>query len=373
MGFVFAAVPGFRHLSYAHCRLPRAEGGLGILDPVLEAQAIRAMWIPRLLLSEDAPWRHLLWAALQDEGFQLGSSTDVLARQWHKDKVATGKSPLAQLLCAILQAFSLLEPIGVVPLAGGVKRVYSPQLGRWTPASLSSIPDGASLASITVCGGVTLDKLSVKVAYAFLLRREMLLHVPAPTLPLINPWRWERRWQWLAKVFLPQPVRQLMWNRWHNRLYMGETREDPNPRCAFCPARATAYHCFKECRVAEAARDILQQCWVHWTGQEFADKWWKDEWSSDKAWMACFAFVMHALYIARIKAIKEDRNLNAAAAVANRFRASLECQLKSLCWWHRFQRDRQFQDEWRLNGAWLKEGEQQTFLVYNCSWPSPPF
>jgi hypothetical protein len=87
--------------------------------------------------------------------------------------------------------------------------------------------------------------------------------------------------------------------------------------------------------------------------------------------MACFAFVMHALYVTRVRIIKEDRLLDPKSAVASRFRASLECQLKSLCWWYRFE-DCSVREEWLLDGAWLKE-LKPTFLVYTCTWPSPPY
>ena len=39
MGFVYGGLPGFRHLSYAHSRLSRVAGGLGVLDPVLEFES----------------------------------------------------------------------------------------------------------------------------------------------------------------------------------------------------------------------------------------------------------------------------------------------------------------------------------------------
>jgi hypothetical protein len=373
MAFVYGGLPGFRHLSYAHSRFARDAGGLGVLDPVLEARAIRAMWIPRLLLSEDeGSWRHLMWAALQLEGFQLAGSMDVIGHDWMRSPADPADlEPLSAFLRSVLRDFAALEPKGMPAPPGVVRTVYSNVQKRFVPSHVWSLPSEEDLAGITVCGGFTLDSLSVKTVYRFFLARDLAEYAPPPTLPLIPALQWPRRWRWLAKVMLPQPVRQFMWNRWHDRLYMGEIREDPSPRCAFCSARATAYHCFKECHVAEAARDLLQRCWEHWCGGRFPAAWWKNEWSPDASWMACFALLLHSIYVVRIKIVKEDRRIEPKSAVANRFRASLESQLKSLCWWYRFQKDRPLPAEWFFNGAWLKE-EKATFLVYCCTWPGPP-
>ena len=223
-----------------------------------------------------------MWAALQLEGFQLAGSMDVVDHDWSRSRADPAVlDPLSAFLRSVLRDFAALEPKGTPASPGVVRTVYSSAQKRFVPVHTWSLLSDEDIAGITVCDGIALDKLSVKTVYRFLLARDLAEYVPPPTLPLIPALQWPRRWKWLAKVMLPQPVRQFMWNRWHDRLYMGEIREDPSPRCAFCPARATAYHCSKECHVAEAARDLLQRCWEHWSGERFPAAWWTNEWSTD--------------------------------------------------------------------------------------------
>jgi len=172
-------LPGFRHLSYAHSRMPRDAGGLGVLDPVLEARAIRAMWIPRLLLSEDeGSWRHLMWAALQVEGFQLDGSLDVLGHDWTRPRTDPADlEPFSAFLRSILRDFAALEPKGTPGPPGVVCSVYSNAQKMFIPEHTWSLPSDEDLAGITVCGGVPLDALSVKSLYRFSLAISQSTHL----------------------------------------------------------------------------------------------------------------------------------------------------------------------------------------------------
>lgn len=63
--FLWSKIPGFKKIRYEQCRAPRAHGGLGLVDPRLEARAIHAhRLVAALKAEEDGQWRHLLWDAL---------------------------------------------------------------------------------------------------------------------------------------------------------------------------------------------------------------------------------------------------------------------------------------------------------------------
>ncbi len=376
MHFVFADSPGIFHPSFRSCRLPRRDGGLGILDPVLQSSAIRATWISRMLFSEDAPWRHLLWAMLTKTAECCGPSTDILGFQWHL-LPARCRDPSLQFYFDILRSFASLEPKGVPP--PGVPSfpfVLSPSVTHHFFRLPPSLPSTLDSSSISVCDGVRLEKLTVKTAYLFLLRRDLeRLPLTASPLALPCPSLWSKRWRWLNASLLPQPVRQLMWRRWHNKLYMGETKDTPSPLCPFCPRRtlASALHSFKDCSLALAARELLQECWLLWTGSRFDTTWWDNEYSPNAAWMACFSFMLHALYVARVRVVTDDLDAkDARVAVAHRFRASVDSFVHSLCWFYRFEHSRRLDERLKLGGAWLKE-PSPSFLTFCVSWPGPPF
>jgi hypothetical protein len=224
---------------------------------------------------------------------------------------------------------------------------------------------------ITVCGGIPLKDLTVKAAYRFLLQQEtQAMQSPIPTLADLDSSLWEKRWKWLCKSGLPLNVRQLMWRRWQDKLYMGATKEDPSPLCAFCPSFVSAMHFAKECRVAKEAKAILRRCWRHWTGKVFPDSWWINEYSNDWAWMACFAFIIHALYLARVEASKRPVPVP-ASMVARLFRANLSVHLLSTSWHYSFQ-DHPLKEFWLLDGAWLQHTSPRHLRVA-ASWPSPPY
>ena len=91
---------------------------------------------------------------------------------------------------------------------------------------LPAMPD---CKDIVVCGNVPIAKLTVKAAYSFLLRCDFADRRSAPRnplklpriFPLINDAQLTKRWQWIASSPLPAKVRQTLWRRWHNRLWLG--------------------------------------------------------------------------------------------------------------------------------------------------------
>ena len=86
--------------------------------------------------------------------------------------------------------------------------------------------------------------------------------------------------------------------------------------------------------------------------------------------MACFAFLVHALYLARVEASRR-RIAVPASAVARIFRAILATRLVSLSWHYAFL-DHPLREFWKLDGAWLKDTTPR-HLEVTVSWPSPPF
>ena len=148
----------------------------------------------------------------------------------------------------------------------------------WDSASLSfrctnrpPLPSTEEALAITVCGGLELQKLTVKAAYQFLLRRA--IEEEAAEIPLISlraGYLWPKRWKWLATSGLPMHVRQMVWRRWHGKLYFGETNENPQPSCPFCDEPSSALH-LKACRVGTEALNFFQRCWKLWTEVRFPD------------------------------------------------------------------------------------------------------
>jgi exonuclease III len=378
MHFVYDKNPGIHHLSFDFSRLPKAEGGLGVLDPRLEAQAIRATWVSRLVFAEDAPWRHLLWYELMDCCLELAQSSrsfNFLSHEWGKVRRDPNRHPLRTLALEILGAFSALDPRQLPPLGGILAFDFQPAEHRWDCSNRPAIPASDLFAETTVCGGlVPLEKLTVKAAYKYLLQKAVAAsNKVVPLLLPLSVHKWPRRWAWLCKSGLPMNVRQLVWRRWHDKLYLGATSEDPNPSCVFCSAQASSWHFVHECRVGKEALAFLRCVWRHWTGKTFPTSWWDDEWASkEPAWNACFAFLVHALYRVRVEVVKGERIIAPMTAVTRIFRSSLEIQLQSLTW-HQKILDRPLHDRWILGGAWLQPSDHHNDLTVCVTWPSPPF
>jgi hypothetical protein len=357
-------------LKFQKIRAVKIIGGLGVLDPRLEAQAIRAVWVKRMLFSEEAPWRHLLWAELVDCAAEARTS-NVLGHKWKapSSSAAAKRHPIKSLALEILASFAALQPSGCPVTA---LPSWSWNGKAFTCAARPPIPSAEQAAAIVVCGSTPLEKLTVKGAYLFLLGQALADITPIPTLFGLKFDLWSKRWKWLCKSGLPMNVRQLMWRRWQDKLYLGATKDNPTPKCAFCDALVSSTHFAKECRVAKEARAILRRCWHHWTGEHFPDKWWNDEYSKDWAWMACFAFMVHALYLARVEVSKRRRSPTVPASmVARLFRANLSGHLLSLSWHYSFL-DHPLRQFWMLDGAWL-HSTPPCHLRVTVSWPSPPY
>ena len=268
--FVHMRSPGFKFISYANSRLSCSDGGLGLLDPALEVRAIHACHVARLLtLSTDpSPWRLLLWRALLSV-YTPARPANFLTHHWSAN--AFSKRTLASDL---LIAWSMLHPQNVpqhAPLSWILHR------GEWIQAALPPIP---AAAGIIVCGDIPLATLSVKSTYRFLLAQDIMRVQPRPLRPLsdLPAVLWPERWLWIAKSPLPIKVRQTVWRRWHNKLYLGPEEpsidaladDDPDqhfdPKCPFDNVHIDSpAHFVHQCpAVARAAQLYLAQCWRLW-------------------------------------------------------------------------------------------------------------
>jgi len=185
---------------------------------------------------------------------------------------------------------------------------------------LPAMPD---CKDIVVCGNVPIAKLTVKAAYSFLLRRDFADRRSAPRsplklpriFPLINNAQLTKRWQWIASSPLPAKVRQTLWRRWHNRLWLGPesaTADDAAaaqadqakaPLCPYHPHQddSLTHFAYMCAEAAAPAQAYLAQCWQLWTDYAVDPLWLTKEWAGKQAgWMLAFACLHHALYAGRM-------------------------------------------------------------------------
>ena len=334
--FVLGGSPGCRHESTLRLEASKPVGGLGLLNPIVEAQAIRAMLLVRLLVAEeDAPWRHLLWAALVDVA-QLDNTVDVVGHNFSEKvfpdpsgRPVKDKAGYVSFETEVLRDFSRLQPVRC-PTVARATFDYCGKQKRWV-ARCPELPSAHDLEQVRLAGNKTLKELTVKLAYRFLLERACrtdpgvvkrtrdpafkewspLSPVPAHPTPQCREVKmWVLRWRWLRKVRIPNSYRQLIWRRWHSRLYLGETKDDPTPLCPLCPEEDevvdSVHHFGKECKRLIDLRGLLQEWWRFWFGEAFSGRWWADEFSEDPRWMILFAVALHALYSFRYKVVRGD-------------------------------------------------------------------
>jgi hypothetical protein len=110
---------------------------------------------------------------------------------------------------------------------------------------------------------------------------------------------------------------------------MGQTKDDPSPRCPHCGEPDSQLHFVQECPVALHVRHTLVGYWMVWrpaVGRDTLLSWWndevapkcpdKDDWNKEhqlrSAFMASWVMLVHGLYRHRV-----------ATAVANRDRRDL--------------------------------------------------
>ena len=334
--FVHHSTPGFAHLSYANSRRQRQLGGLGIIDPRLEVLAIHAHRVAMLLTSkEKAPWRSLLWLALHSAHF-TSRPADLLAHHWS----ATDFSQ-PTLGSDLLIAWAALLPKSLPAAPRASKWSFSTG-GKLHVASLPPIP---SCTAVTICDDVPLEKLTVKIAYKFLLAADFEAHSEAAFLDgrctksaVIKPPKLldavddpfiRQRWKWLGSSPLPAKVRQSLWRRWHDCLWLGPTAEPPAspdscepapapaPKCPYANHSDSLAHFAVDCPiVATPAHRYLTQCWRLWSGSAPEPAWLKCEWAGvNRGWMLAFACLHHALYAGRMHRLDEAHANDSALAL----------------------------------------------------------
>ena len=74
-----------------------------------------------------------------------------------------------------------------------------------------------------------MEHLSVKTIYSFLRSAKLQRDNHAVhLLPLAHdaPAAWAQRWSWLKHARLSPRARQTVFLRWHDRLYLGQTKVD---------------------------------------------------------------------------------------------------------------------------------------------------
>ena len=92
---------------------------------------------------------------------------------------------------------------------------------------------------------------TVKAAYSFLMRHDFADRRSAPRSPLklprifllINDAQLTKCWQWIASSPLPAKVRQTLWRRWHNRLWLGPESATTDDAAAVQADQAKAPSC----------------------------------------------------------------------------------------------------------------------------------
>ncbi len=316
--FVWDPTPGFRKaMAYSQSCRPAVQGGVGLLDPELEVSAIHAYRLVCALCSEeDGAWRHLLWDAILHV-VPRNRMHLTLSRKWTRAEL--GHS----LAADILLAFTSLDVENLPRLPPPAPIAHDAARGRFAGA-LPPLPARDTVASANICGSSTaMEDLTVKAIYRFL-RAKKLDADPRQVHQLDlernnSPMHWARRWTWLKFARLPPRARQTNFLRWHGRLYMGQTSDDPEPQCPHCGETDSQLHFVQECPVALHVRHMLVAYWMVWRPALSRDtllSWWNDEvapkvpqkaeWNEEhqlrSAFMASWAMLVHGLYRQRVAA-----------------------------------------------------------------------
>ncbi|HVT99607.1 MAG TPA: hypothetical protein VHE33_19060 [Acidobacteriaceae bacterium] len=377
--FIMAGSPGYRHESRARCEARRGVGGLGVLNPLVEVRAIRAMWVVRMLRgdAEDAatprPWRQLLWTSLLRLANQRTTDRfNIFRKDWPSfpfydpalpKPLATAKGPAYHsLLTEILRDFSRCQPEHAPP-PPRVAWAFSPTAGSFKWVTIPPLPTAGDLDNLRLCNGKKLEELSVKKIYKFLLAQDRQAQADAdhlkwekratkraaagltpepeplridPDSPIPprawledkDPASWKRRWLALKQLRMPTTYKQLLWRRWHGRLYLGATKEQPQPECPLCGELDSQEHFGRGCEVA-GLLSLLQSLWRHWFDAPFPEEWWVLEWGADWRWNTLFATALHTLYCLRYGVIRGDCSFS-RIGLALRIKANLTAILDVL-------------------------------------------
>src|SRR6185312_11223613 len=158
---------GFQKIRYEQCRAPRAHGGLGLVDPRLEARAIHAFrLVAALTAEEDGQWRHLLWDALLEVAPQ--HYKQLLTRRWSDEDFRQHS-----LAADILVAWGMLDVTGAPELSGQLRRAYAAGHG-FLVVERPPIPLKEQLAAMRAAGK-PLKELNVKSIYRHLRKQDLQL------------------------------------------------------------------------------------------------------------------------------------------------------------------------------------------------------
>ena len=253
------------------------------------------------------PWRALLWCALLSvHSNGAHRPANILDYEWtdtHFDQPTLGSD--------MLIAWSLLRPRNIGS--------YIPPGWSFVGAALhiNTLPALPDCTRTTVCGDIPLAQLTVQKAYSYLLRQDFATHWIKPPAPLpLSAAFWPARWTWVRSSPMPIKVRQTLWRRWHNKLYLGpllpltediDLTEDFGPGDPACPYnehhRDSPLHFVYNCPpITLGAHAFLSRCWTLWTGSVPSPLWVMDEWagSENRGWSLAFACLVHALYAGRM-------------------------------------------------------------------------
>lgn len=267
-GFLWCKTPGFKKIRYEQCRAPRAHGGLGLVDPRLEARAIHAFrLVSALMAEEDGQWRHLLWDALLDVAPLHWKQ--LLTRRWREEDFRQHS-----LAADILVAWGMLDVTGAPELSGQLRRSFVAGQG-FLVVERPPIPPKETLAAVRAAGK-SLAELDIKAIYRHLRKQDLRerADIIGPPKQLDIPGadsvkHWNARWNWIAATILPPKAKQLFWLRWHKIVYLGENHESPVAMCPHCPDDTPdgPMHFAKECPVARRATRYFMECWERWLPQ----------------------------------------------------------------------------------------------------------
>ena len=97
------------HVSLKWIRQPRNKGGLGLIDPQIQAQAIKSKWMARWTSSKKAPRWKKIWTNIAHEIFGLDTKQETIDTIGSGAPVAHPRVPQDNPIAAAVKAFSDLD------------------------------------------------------------------------------------------------------------------------------------------------------------------------------------------------------------------------------------------------------------------------
>ena len=150
----------------------------------------------------------------------------------------------------------------------------------------------------------------------------------------------------------------------HGRLYLGQSRDRPNPRCQFtlsdgfrCTTPDSMAHFARECQLAREATEYLKSCFTAWDAKDsIPEQRLLDAYLGDLVWTFAYSLLLWCLFRTRsASSVAEGHGRDHSThdtslhAVLGMWKACMRTQLSLVC-----ANLQMSQDKFSLGGKWLQ-------------------